>query len=267
MVFFVFMLTKQILTLLTLLVCFSISAQESRQLINGKISNASKTLSEVHIINLNTGFGVISDDMGAFSIGVKAKDVLLISSLQYINQRITIKESDLTQELITILLIPEVNMLDEVFLHGLSGSLTVDIFNVPKDTIPKHNFVYKKSDLKKILPPDTKGPLGSPDAQLMTDPIKMNGVGGAVALPDKQYQEFKRKKLELNRKKAFPNKIRTELGNDFFLVLLKIPEDRINHFISYCEHRELVELYEKNKILEIIKIFRAESINYLAIEE
>lgn len=261
------MLTKSTLPVLFFLLSCTLFGQETRHTITGQVIHSNENLSEVHIINLKTGLGVVSDDFGHFSIAVKENDTLLVSSIQYVNERIGISKEMINLGMITITLSPEVNILDEVYIHGLSGNLLVDIFKIPEDTIPKHNFVYRPSDLKKILPPDNSGPLPAPNALAMTDPTFMEGTGARATLPARRYEAMKAAKIRLAKKKEFPEKIRKELGNDFFLVLLKIPEDRIDNFITYCENKNIGDLYLENKILEIIEIFREESKNYLALEE
>ena len=258
------MLTKSYLTFVILLTYLSVSAQESRKLILGKIVESTKGLSEVHIINLNSGEGTISDEDGLFSIHVKENDSILISSIQYVNQKIKIFATHIESNSVVIVLEPEVNILDEVFLHGLSGNLTLDLLEVPPDTIPKHNFVLRPGDLQKKLPPDTKGQLAAPNALFMTDPTYMGSGGIGASLPDKRYEAQKREKRNLAKKKVFPEKLVHSLGSDFFLVTLKIPHDRIYHFISYCEVRKIDQLYYENKLLQLIEILREESTTYLA---
>jgi hypothetical protein len=260
------MLTKHNLILFFLIVYTSATAQKLRQQINGQILYKKSNLSEVHIINLNTGEGAISDDFGKFRISAGIADILLVSSIQFVNQHIRLTATIFNKKYIEIVLVPQVKLLDEVFLHGLSGDLMADLLKIPPDSIPRHNFSYALSDLDKILPPDTKGPLAAPNALKMTDPTYMGGGGVKAALPDKRFEAMKEAKRKLALRKTFPDKIRNVLGNDFFLVLLKIPEERIYHFISYCEHRKIFDLYEKKDLLAIIQIFREESKNYLAFE-
>ena len=258
------MLSKSRVTLLLLLVCFTASAQETRKLIEGKIVQSTKGLGEVHVINLNSGEGAVSNDVGSFSIHVKENDSILISSIQYVNQRIEITGEHIENRHIQIALEPEVNILDEVFLHGLSGNLTVDLLKVPPDNTPKHNFTYSPKDLLKTLPADRNGPLSAPNSLALTDPTYMGGFGASATIPDKRLQASKLMKEKLARKKVFPDKLMRTLGTDFFLVTLKIPKDRLYHFISYCEVRNIEALYYENKLLQLIQILRDESLVYLA---
>ena len=161
--------------------CFS---QETATVITGKIISSNKPISNVHIINLQTMRGTISNDYGEFEIRVSVNDTLLISSIEFEKRKINIHKFHIKFKSIEIQLISAINTLDEVFLHGLSGNLNSDLNKTPIDTLPQHNFSFKLSDLDKKLPIDSHGFLKAPNAQDMTDPIRMNGAGGSATIPD-----------------------------------------------------------------------------------
>ena len=250
-------------TLLFAFICTQINAQKNSIIITGEIYSSNKQVSDVHIINLNSSHGTISNANGEFQLNVSLKDSLLLSSIQYQGLIIKITEEHLNSRLINIQLKIGVNELDEVFLHQLSGNLNMDLNSTPKDTLPKHSFVYKLSDLDKKLPKDTHGYLKSPNSLKMTDPTYMEGAASAGAtLPDYQLIALRKLKRELKNKKEFPFKIKQELGIDFFTRTLKIPKEKINHFLSFCEYRNIIDYHNKNNLLEVIKILREESKNY-----
>ena len=243
--------------------CFS---QDKSAVISGKILSYKNTVRNVHIINLTNKLGTVSNDFGEFEIKVTANDTLLVSSIQYEIIKLVITENTIKSKKIEIYLKPSVTILEEVFLHGLMGNLNLDMNSTPKDTLPKHNFVFKLSDLDKKLPPDTHGFLKAPNAQDLTDPIKMNGAGVAATIPDYHMIKVRKLKRELSQKKQFPIKIKKELGIDFFTNNLKIPKEKINHFLTYCEYRNIIEEYNNNNLLQVIEILQEESKSYDEIE-
>ena len=252
------------LLLLTFLAmnCFS---QNTSTVISGKIVSYNNSVHNVHIINLNNKRGTISDDLGNFEIKVKINDTLLVSAIQYKNLKIVISKSHFSSRKIKIYLIPSVTILDEVFLHGLTGDLYSDIHATPIDTLPKHNFVYKLSDLYKKLPGDEYGYLNSVNAESFTNPLYIRG-GGQGSKYDKRLEAKRKLKRQFAKKKQFPIKIKKDLGIDFFTNNLKIPEGKINHFLAYCEYKNIIELYYKNNLLEVIKILQEESKSYHEIQ-
>jgi len=254
-------------TLFFAFICTQINAQKNSSTLKGKIYYSNKHVSDVHIINLNNRLGTVSNSDGEFEMNASLKDSLLISSIQYQSQIIGVTEEHLKSKIINIYLKAAVNELDEVFLHGLTGNLKLDLNSTPADTIPKHSFKYTPSDLNKKLPNDTHGFLSAPNARRMTDPtFNMGGSGASVGIPDHYMIALRKLKRELRSKKAFPIKIRKELGLEYFTKVLKIPEDRIDHFLAFCESRNIIEYYSKNNLLEVIKILQEESKNYYEIK-
>ena len=254
------------LRLTNLFFCFFLGikcfAQEKNVTISGKIVNSQKTVSNVHVINLTTKHGTVSNENGEFEINVRKNDTLLISSLQYERIKLSITKEHIISKKIEIYLKPYVTNLDEVFLHGLTGRLSSDLNSSPNDTLPKHNFVFKLSDLDKILPPDIHGFFKAPNAQDMADPIKMNGAGGSATIPDYYMIGVRKLKKELKNKKAFPIKIKKQLGIEYFSKKLHIPIEEIDRFLAYCEFKNIIEAYNKNNLLEVIKILQEESKTY-----
>jgi len=241
--------------------CFS---QEKSTILFGQISSFKNAIDNIHIVNLNTKLGAVSNSSGKFQLKVSLNDVLLISSIQYQQKKIVITKSLFTSKKIKIYLLPKIIILDEVYLHNLSGNLISDTNNTPKDTLPKHNFVYRLSDLYKKLPPDTNGFLKAPNA----NPFGMGGgVGASATLPDYRYEALLRLKRELKQKKNFPKQIKKDLGIPFFVEDLKISEEKINNFLTYCEYRNIIEEYNKNNLLQVIKILLEESEKYTKIEK
>ena len=246
-------------------ICTLVSAQKNATTINGKIFSSKNLISNVHVINLTSKLGTISNANGEFQLKVSLKDSLLISSIQYQSLIIGITKEHLNARLINIHLKIAVNELDEVFLHSLSGNLSTDLNKTPKDTLPKHSFVYKLSDLDKKLPGDEYGTFKRLNAESFTNPLYLAN-GGQGSKFDRRLEAKLKLKRELRNKKAFPSKIKQELGIDFFTKILKIPKEKINHFLSFCEYRNIIDYHTKNNLLEVIKILREESKNYHEIE-
>lgn len=258
------------LTLTNFLIFISIVtnsfSQEKSVTIYGTIYSFNKPISDIHIINLSNRLGTISATEGTFEILAKEGDVLLFSSIQYQNKKITITKFHIQSTSIIIELIPIVNKLDEVFLHGLTGSLDVDFKKTPKDTTVKANFVYKLSDLDKKLPGDEFGYQKDVNAEAFTNPIYMAG-GGQGSKYNNQLESERALKRKLEKKKNFPYQLRKQLGDDFFINTLKIPKDKIYLFIDYCESQNILTKYYNNKVLEVIEILKEESTNYNEIKD
>lgn len=236
-------------------------SQEKYALISGKIISSNNSVSNVHIINQNTKLGTVSNDNGDFEIMVSLNDILLFSSIEYERKEVSITENYIKYKRIMVELIPSVNELDEVFIEGLTGNLNYDIKKVPYNTAPNHTFILKPVDLKKSLPADTHGFLGAPNV----NPFSMGG--GGIGLPDKRYEAEQRLKREITRKKQFPSKIIKQFGLAYLTDKLHIPEEKIHHFLAYCEDRNIINEFYKNNLIKVIQILQEESKSYHEIKE
>lgn len=250
-------LTYVIFLLISTLTSYS---QEETVVINGIIKSNSKIIEGVHIYNISKKLGAVSNDFGKFQLGVSLKDTLYVSSLQYKKTTLLVAAINIETKKIIIELTPIINELDEVFLKHLTGSLTADIANKPKDTIPQPGYVYNKKDLYKILPADSYEKSKRPDAHAITDPL--GPLSGGATLPDKRYKALLKHKRELTLRKKFPEKLKNEFGIEYFTNDLKIKETQINNFLAYCEYFEIFEKYYNNNVLEVIQILKNESKTY-----
>ncbi len=245
---------------LTTINCLS---QENRSIISGNIYCFEKPVDDVHILNLSTKLGVISNKYGEFQLFGALNDTLLFSSLQYKKTKIVISENQIQNKHIVVQLYPLVNQLNEVYIEGLTGVLESDMNKVPEDTIPKISFVFDSSTKYIISKFDENKSTKKVNAQDFTDPI---GPMVSSPLPDRKAEALRRFKKALKQKKDFPEKIKNELGIEYFTDVLKIPKDKINHFLSYCEYRNIIDKYHNDKQLEVIEILNEESVNYNKID-
>ena len=250
------------LTYFTLFILFATKtfSQEKSVQIKGQLQSETNKLEDIHIFNISKSLGVISNDDGSFELPVSENDTLYISSLQYEKISVQITKNNIEAKQLIITLNPLVNELDEMYLKLLTGSLRADMASSPKDTIPKMGYVYKTSDLYKTPTHNEFEGAAHPNAQAITDPL--GPIGGGVGLRDRSYEALLKQKRELKLKKEFPEKLKNEFGISYFTFDLKIPEDQINNFISYCEYQNIFEKYYSNKVLEVIQILKEESKNY-----
>lgn len=244
---------------LFLFITINIFSQEKTIIIEGKIMSSNKRVENAHIYNLSKKIGSISNEEGLFKIKASASDTLYISSLEYEKLTFILSEKNLINKNVEIELIPIVNELDEVFLKHLTGDLNFDLANKPIDTVPPMGWVYSKKDLYSIPQIDENDATTRADPVANTNPI--SGGAGAT-LPDRRLEALYKLKRELKQKKEFPEIIKRELGIKYFTITLKIPEESINNFLSYCEYRDIIHMYFNNKQLEVISILKEESKKY-----
>lgn len=230
--------------------------------IQGRVSSSEHHLDGVHIYNMSTGFGTVSNDLGLFEIEAKVNDTLLFSSLQYKNRNITINRNHINNKFIVVQMETQVTELEEMTLHQLSGSMTTDLQKVPKVAPKKYIFEWDKSDLAKEFEEDRIDRLKPPDAQLLANPIVMLGGGAAATFPLFALEAEYKLRRELKEKKDFRTTVIKKLGNRFFINNLNIKEDLIYEFLDFCESTEALSYFRRGDLLSLIKLFKEKSIAY-----
>ncbi|MDP3358049.1 MAG: hypothetical protein Q8S41_01750, partial [Lutibacter sp.] len=83
--------------------CFS---QEKYALISGKIISSNNAVGNVHIVNLNSKLGTVSNDGGEFEMLVSLNDILLFSSIEYERKEIIITDNFIKYKKLVVELIP-----------------------------------------------------------------------------------------------------------------------------------------------------------------
>ncbi len=260
---------KKLLFTSLLILCISNSfSQDQRKLIRGTVIDSIGIVKNANVINLKTRQGTFSSNQGLFRIFVTEGDTLSISSVQYITKKIVITEAILDQKEVKVLLKSTTYTLDEFDLkrHNLLGRLGVDAKDVPKseqDSLLRNVMDFSNVDFtKKDFTIDEISKAKPPIVNTMAGAITMAGAGAAAVIPFKDSEKLWALRRKLAQKKAFPYKILSELGEKFFFEELKIPLDKYFHFLEFCNPLGIEDMHKEGKLLELIKILRAESISY-----
>ncbi len=260
---------------LLLLIPLNLSAQDRSITLLGKVTSDSLAIENVHIINKSSKEGAISDHNGEFKITVKLNDTLVFSAIQFYMLEVKVIKQIVDEKYLRVELLQKINTLNEVVLktHDLSGNLILDASNM-KDTVQKANPVALNFDGIYIAPSSIVAKkLNSNYLPDVTDP--MAPIGGdilglalfvfeplikEVSKIGKTKRDIKKKEREYQKEAiTSPDKIRTELGDTFFINDLNISTDQIDAFILHCSSKGLIDLFLKNKKLEMINILIKES--------
>ncbi len=253
---------KNLLTIILLITSFYAFSQSKRILITGKVTYNDKPIENVNIYNKTSHFGDTTNKTGRFEIFVKVNDTLKITHLVYQSQKIIISKEMIEHKVVTISLQEMMNYLSTVQLksHNLTGNLIKDAQNNRNDTIKrKHDLIDEMIKLSKMPSSNDSGINFEEPIMNDVNPIGGGGgISGGIPIRDKA-NELRR---ELRKKKSFPDKLVTEFGEEFFTKQLNIPEEKIHHFITYCEGDNIFELYKKGEIIKLIEILTTASKTY-----
>lgn len=259
-------MAKKIIYLLFIIVSINSFAQDQMQKFIGKVTEFQKPISGVHIYNLNRLNGTSTRENGIFEIPVKLNDTLIISHIKYRTQRIVISEVYLNTTLpVNIYLEEMTNYLDIVNIknHDLSGILETDTKSVAnsasKDSI-NSEFQYLANQTPNVdMGSNFKKPINS------ADPLVNSTVSVGVGIPMKFKDVEERKKLK--NKRDFPKRIISDFGTAYFTNTLKVPDEKIHHFLTYCDSKNIIDLYYRNDITAVLTILQEESLEYVKIKD
>jgi hypothetical protein len=265
------MLKKRLFLFFFVFVIAKIQSQEKKQIITGKVIDSIGVIKNANIINLNTSQGTFSSDKGLFRIFVSKGDTLRFSSVQHITKKILITKEIVENKKINVQLTSNIYNLTafELKRHNLTGRLGIDTKNVPrneKDSLLRNVMDFSNVDFsEKDFTIDEISRAKPPIVNTMAGAIPMAGAGASVVMPFKNSERLWALRKKLAQKKAFPYKILSELGEKFFFDELKIPIERYFHFLEYCNPLGIENMHKENRMLELIKILRRESVSYLKI--
>jgi hypothetical protein len=240
--------------------------QQDELLLKGQVLEFENSIVGAHLYNANKFQGTSSTNEGNFTINVRLNDTLVISHVKYFTVKIAVDQKVLNQNPFIIHLKEKTNQLDTVNIlnHNLTKNLKFDSNSrhrtVNKDSlnIDFQRFAkmpsMKDYNVNREVPP-----------MVIVDPAGGSAVGTTVSIG------FKLKDVELRRelrtKRNFPKEIISNFGVTYFTETLKIPKDKVYHFITYFEERNIMQLYKKNELIKILTIFEEESNVYLKIKK
>lgn len=213
--------------------CWGFVVFGQTQSVSAKIvdDQTEKPLSSVHILNMNSVRGSITDEKGMFTMEAKVNDTLFISIVGYQSLRVRVTNDWIRTKETTIKLTEKAIALEEVIVrpYSLTGYLQIDAKLIPI----RENYRYGISG----LPYAYEAGYSSPNA--------FSRVMGAITNPaDLLYNVFGKKPQELKRLQAVKkdDTVRTMLESKFdretIAVLLGIDKNDIPEILARCNYSE-----------------------------
>ncbi len=247
---------KHLRVLLLLFLC-SFSGQLWAQepvLVAGIVQSDSVKLSDIHILNLSTRKGTVSNQSGEFGITVSPNDTLIFSGIQFHTLGIVVDKKVLERRIIKVELKPRVEELSEIELkgHDLDGLFYIDTKRL-NDSLPlMGEEAVNFSDQ------------GYDDPTSSNYVVPSANILNLVSLIGKKKREENRKEANLlAEKRAAADNIRKDIGVDVFEEQLGIPRQHIEPFIRFCQKKDIIDLYVEGRIMEVIDILIKEKDNYI----
>lgn len=212
-------------------------SQDKETSSTGKVSatikddNSGKPLNNVHIINLNTVRGTITNEKGFFEIEARVNDTLHISFIGYQSLKVRVTNDWLIAKSTEIKLTEKAYALEEVVLtpYNLTGYLEIDAKRIPVS----ENYRY--------------GISGLPYGYEMGDrsPNAISRVMGSLFNPaDLLYNFFGKKPNELKKLKEMKKDdtvrkmLETKFDRETIAVMLGVSKTEIPEILQRCNYSD-----------------------------
>jgi len=198
--------------------CFG--QEEDRQILRGKVLYRNVSVPNQNVINSTSGQATISNDNGEFAIAVKEGDQVVFTAINYQMMVVKISPEILANNRLVVEVREKVTELDEVVVspEDQEGFLRV------------RNEDFKGFDYEIDRGSEVENIAESQVVRGMRDGINFVNIFKAL---------FKRSEGEgVEREPLKVSEVLRQVYDDqFFVVDLKLPQDKIDAFLLYCDDR------------------------------
>lgn len=211
---------------------FFVVANSQNTIVRGHVIADGENISEIHVLNISSQKGVLTDSNGFFAIPVTLNDILLFSSIQFEKKEIKINAKVLKNGSLVVVLKKQVMELEEVILTlgNLTGSLEEDILNIEIEpevssktlSLPNAGLNVKTQSERRLYTARTWDFRG---AAVKIDPL-INAISGRT--------KMLRKRVKLENKTLKYNEVFENYEDSLMAIKLKIPAEKIYDFYYYC---------------------------------
>mgnify|MGYP004235114493 CR=1 FL=1 len=257
---------KPFLIFLTLLFLGAVNLQAQETVVlKGKVLNDSIETEYLHVLNLTTQKGTITNENGSFAIPVRLNDTLYISALQFKDMTLVVTPELFSRKYVSFYLEEEVSELEEVDISNidLSGRLGQDA-NVPP--------TEKPFDPEAAGLPVNHNPIPTPEERrlytathtgagiLPIDPI-VNAITGRTKMLKRHVRVSKMERRVQEARNLFEDSIYTRK--------LDIPPLLIDDFAHYVyeNNKEALGLASREDLLSLIELLQKKAPEYIAMRK
>ncbi|MDB2606857.1 carboxypeptidase-like regulatory domain-containing protein [Zobellia sp.] len=257
---------SKFLLLVIVLTSFSGFSQETSILLNGRIHSDDNDVSNILIVNLNSQHSTITDSLGFFSLGVKLRDTLSITAVQFLSQEIVITDSIIQKKNFVLHLVENVINLNEVTVmpYNLSGKIDLDLNRLHLAPIvdeytlglPYANLNVITQSERLLLEADRGNYANFYVIALTINTHKiMNKLSGRT----KSFEDM----VARDEKVVLEKEIIAKFSKQSISENFNIPETNIDGFLTYClSQKDFTELKDVRNTMEIWEYLKGKSEEY-----
>ena len=227
----------------------SLSAQDDgRELLRGQVLYRGSNVVNENVINSTTGMATITNDNGRFAIRVKQGDQLVFTAVNFQLEIITVTQEIIDNKRLVVEVTEKVTELDEVVVGPENQKKFLEVKN--EDFKGFEYEIDRSSEVVNVA--ESRAVRG------MRDGLNLKNIFKALFLSRKNDVE-ERAPLKVSQV------LRQVYDDEFFVVDLRLPQDKIDTFLLYCDEKMgSQDLLKKENEFELIDFLVTHSKTFLA---
>ena len=238
--------------LVVILFVFSsiVSAQDDgRVLLRGQVLYRGSNVANENVINSTSEMATITNDNGQFMIRVKSGDQLVFTAVNYQLEIVTITEDIIANKRLVVEVTEKVTELDEVVVSPENQEKFLELKNEKFKEVEYE--IDRSTEVKNIAH------LSQNDR--VEGRINFVNIFKAIFNSRNQNADSERAPLKVSEV------MRQVYDDEFFVVDLKLPQDKIDPFLLYCDDKMATQsLLKKENEFQLIDFLVTHSKTYLA---
>lgn len=217
--------------------------------ITGTVQNSAndKLLSNVHVINLSSIKGIVTNNEGEFTINAKVNDTLYFTYLGFEPQKEIVTNDWVKYGNVTVQLTEIGIALEEVVVTGnnLTGFLEIDVKNIPiYETRNRYAIAGLNTNYESRTNPKT-------NAGRAVKTI-LNPISSIYSLFDKKKQQL-RKLRKIKEDDEIRNLLQNKFSRETLTALLQIEKVDIDEILRQCNYsKEFIKSANDLQILDAL---------------
>ncbi len=238
----------QIFFIITFLFVGTVYSQDDgRQILRGKVLYRNSNVANENVINATSESATITNNDGQFAIRVKEGDELVFTAVNYQLEIIKITAEILKNNRLVVEVNEKVTELDEVVVSPENQKKFLEVKNED----------FKQYDYETDRSTEVVNIAESQQVRGMQDGINFVNIFKALLKSNKKKEEDR---VELKVSEV----LRQVYDDEFFVLDLGIPQERIDNFLYYCDAQMPAQsLLRKDNEFQLIDFLVSHSKTYL----
>lgn len=221
-----------------------------REVLRGQVLYRDSNVPNENVVNSTTGRATITDDNGRFAILAKVGDQLVFTAINYQLEIVVVTEDIMQRKRLVVEVNEKVTELDEVVVSPENQEKFLEMQN---DEFKGYEYEIDRATEVENVAMNRVG---------IQDGLNIKNIFKALFTAVKKDDVVEREPLKVSEV------LRRIYDDEFFVVDLRLPQDKIDEFLLYCDDRvPSQELLRRENEFELIDFLVTQSKNFLAEQE